>query len=472
MKRCGDVRSGHRRTRAMTGFSTDARPAPHAWYALAVLGVATIFGFVDRQILVLLAEPLKHDLSLRDVQFGAIQSSGPALFAVLAAVPLGWLADRTNPASVLLVCVLVWSAFTAACGLAGSFQQLFLCTIGIAIGEAALGPIVYSLIPSLFPGSSRLTANFVYFGIATLGAGVGLMAGGAIIAALPAVRPLLPAVLGGLDSWRLVFFAVALPGPLIAVAVAFIATVRPSRALQVASAPFRVGEYFRCHGRTVASLYTAGGLYSFAVAAGSAWLPVALARAFKVGPESVGVGLGLSFAAGSVAGLATAMLTAPVWRRLWGVIAVPRAMAVTLAASVLPTLGLAWVASPWQAYVLCGVQTATVVAGAALSPAMLQEIAPAPLRARLLAFNSVVYVSIGAMSPLLVGIASDRAPAVPRALLDAVITVTAVGFTLAAVMYRVTERPFARTAMTLSASRGVASADPSTMSRSEAGPRL
>ncbi|MGH8322314.1 MAG: MFS transporter, partial [Steroidobacteraceae bacterium] len=199
-----------------------AKSTGHAWYALAVLVLATLFGFVDRQILVLVVEPLKHDLSLRDVQIGTLQGLGPALFSVLAAMPLAWLSDRFERSVVLWVCVLFWSVATAACGFAYSFATLFAGMIGVAIGEAALVPIVYSLIPDLFPGPSRIRANIIFFAAAWLGAGLGLGLGGFILGSVESVRTALPEGMRALAVWRLTFMAVALPGPLIALAIALI----------------------------------------------------------------------------------------------------------------------------------------------------------------------------------------------------------------------------------------------------------
>jgi hypothetical protein len=70
-----------------------------AWHGLAVLVVATIFGAVDRQILVLLAEPVRRTLGLSDTSLGMIQGIGITLFAGIAAVPVGWLSgDRSSHA--------------------------------------------------------------------------------------------------------------------------------------------------------------------------------------------------------------------------------------------------------------------------------------------------------------------------------------------------------------------------------------
>jgi MFS family permease len=420
-----------------------------AWSAIGLLGLATVFGYMDRQILVLVEEPLKRDLTLRDVQIGAILGLGPAAFAAIAGIPLGWLADRSNRMVVLALCVLLWSAFTAACGLAVSFQSLLVCAVGIAVGEAALGPIIYSLIPDLFVGSSRITANLLLYGIVVLGAGMGLIAGGAILGGVEVIRPTLPPLLRTVAGWRLTFFAVALPGPLIAAAIMLIPSRRKRERASAASVPARLRDYFRGHARTAAGVYLGGGFLYFAGYAGSAWLPGALVRALGVTPQQVSVGIGSAYIVGAAVGITIAMLGSGLWRRIAGPHALLRALELTMAASIVPTVLLAQVASAQQAYWLIGMQGAMITAGSGFSPAVLQDMAPPALRARLLAINSVVGVAVGASSPLLVGLISDQASDAPRALLRAVIGTAVLGFALAALTYRLTERPFSRTVAAL-----------------------
>ena len=85
-----------------------------AWFGLAVLVIVAFFANIDRQILVLLTEPIRQDFGLSDLQIGLLQGAGIALFAGAAALPIGWVADRVDRRLVLAVCILVWSAATAA----------------------------------------------------------------------------------------------------------------------------------------------------------------------------------------------------------------------------------------------------------------------------------------------------------------------------------------------------------------------
>ena len=98
-------------------------PARGARLVLALLLLAYIFNFLDRQILGILAQPIKADLHLTDTEFGAIGGLAFALLYSVLGVPLGYLADRTRRSAVVAGSLAVWSAFTAFCGAAtGNWQ--------------------------------------------------------------------------------------------------------------------------------------------------------------------------------------------------------------------------------------------------------------------------------------------------------------------------------------------------------------
>ena len=98
--------------------------------------LAYIFNFLDRQILGILAAPIKADLHLTDTEFGAIGGLAFALLYSALGIPLAYLADRTSRSSVIAGSLAVWSAFTALCGAVTGYWQLFLCRLGVGVGEA------------------------------------------------------------------------------------------------------------------------------------------------------------------------------------------------------------------------------------------------------------------------------------------------------------------------------------------------
>src|ERR1700754_35531 len=100
------------------------RPAKGAWPVLAILCFVYVLNFLDRQLLSILAKPIQDERGVTDGQLGLISGLYFALFYCLIAIPVGWLADRTNRVRVLAFACALWSAATAACGMASSYPQL------------------------------------------------------------------------------------------------------------------------------------------------------------------------------------------------------------------------------------------------------------------------------------------------------------------------------------------------------------
>lgn len=170
---------------------------------LLLLTLVYAFNFIDRQILGILAPYIQQDLNLSDQQLGLLAGFFFALFYTIVGLPIAWLADRYNRVTIVSVSLAAWSAFTAASGLATSYLQLALARMGVGIGEAGGSPPSHSMISDLFASHERAKALALY----SLGIPLGIMAAFFTSAAL----------LGTADlNWRLVFFAVGLPGILLA----------------------------------------------------------------------------------------------------------------------------------------------------------------------------------------------------------------------------------------------------------------
>ncbi len=173
----------------------------YRFYVLAVLILIYMLNFLDRQIIGILAAPLKAEFGLSDSQFGLLGGIAFASVYSTLAIPLAWLADRFSRVWIMTGALAVWSGFTALCGMAGSFGQLFLCRMGVGVGEAGGVAPAYSLIADYFPPRQRARALAAFaFGI-PLGTAAGTLVGG-----------LLAATYG----WRTSFVVVGLIGVLVA----------------------------------------------------------------------------------------------------------------------------------------------------------------------------------------------------------------------------------------------------------------
>jgi MFS family permease len=182
--------------------ATRAGTAPLAYrsYVLIVLVLVYTFNFIDRQIVGILAVPIKSELHLSDSQLGVMGGLAFALFYTLLGIPIARLADRVSRTGIMTAALALWSLMTAVCGLTQNFAQLFLARVGVGVGEAGGVTPAYSLICDYFPVKERARALSAYsFGI-PIGSAVGIVLGGFITSIM---------------SWRAAFFIVGLAGLLI-----------------------------------------------------------------------------------------------------------------------------------------------------------------------------------------------------------------------------------------------------------------
>ena len=175
-----------------------------AWWALGILCFVYVLNFLDRQLLSILAKPIQDDLEVTDGQLGMISGLYFALFYCVLAIPVGWLADRTNRVRVLALACGLWSAATAACGLSANYGQLAASRMAVGVGEAGGVPPSYAIISDYFPSGKRGTALSLFNLGPPIGQALGVAFGASIAAAY---------------SWRDAFLAVGAVGVVTALIV-------------------------------------------------------------------------------------------------------------------------------------------------------------------------------------------------------------------------------------------------------------
>jgi len=170
-------------------------------YVLFILVLVYTFNFIDRQIIGILAVPIKADLGLTDTELGLMGGLAFALFYTGLGIPIAMLADRFSRTWIMTAALTIWSAMTAVSGLATNFWQLFAARLGVGVGEAGGVAPAYSLIADFFPPDQRARALSIYsFGI-PIGSAIGIVFGGVIASML---------------DWRIAFFIVGLAGVVLA----------------------------------------------------------------------------------------------------------------------------------------------------------------------------------------------------------------------------------------------------------------
>ncbi len=199
-------------------------------YALGLLLVIYIFNFIDRQVVNILAEPIKDELQLKDWHIGMMSGFAFAVFYTVLGLPIARLAERHNRPLIISCALAAWSAFTALCGLAQNFAQLVLARIGVGVGEAGCTPPAHSLITDYVPREKRASALAFYSMGTPIGGLIGTALGGVIADAY---------------GWRAAFFVCGLPGLAMAL-IALLTLVEPraKRAIAAVRAKAHEGATF------------------------------------------------------------------------------------------------------------------------------------------------------------------------------------------------------------------------------------
>jgi predicted MFS family arabinose efflux permease len=184
-----------------------------AGWALGILCFVYVLNFLDRQLLSILAKPIQDDLGVTDGQLGMISGLYFALFYCVLAIPVGWLADRTNRVRVLSSACALWSAATVACGFSSSYLQLALARMAVGVGEAGGVPPSYAIVSDYFPPGTRGTALSIFNLGPPIGQALGVAFGASIAAAY---------------SWRSAFISLGAVG-IVAALVAWLFVREPAR---------------------------------------------------------------------------------------------------------------------------------------------------------------------------------------------------------------------------------------------------
>lgn len=287
-----------------------SRPGYRGWF-LTLLLCAYALNFLDRQLLSILAEPVKQELGLSDAELGLLGGVYFALFYAGLGVPIARLSDRTNRVRMIAGAIALWSLATAACGLATKFWHLAIARIAVATGESAATPPSYSLLADLYPIDKRSAAIGLFTSGTAIGAAAGLALGGWV---------------GEAWGWRAAFFVIGLPGLLLSTLI--LSTLREpprgySDARAQAAEPVGILDVARVlfRSRTFPCIAFGVGTASICGYALAFWMPSFLIRSFGMTMGEAGwrvalaAGLG-GFLGGAFGGKVCDML-APRDRRWW-----------------------------------------------------------------------------------------------------------------------------------------------------------
>lgn len=382
----------------------------YAWYVVAVLMVAYVFSFIDRQILNLLVGPIRADLQISDTQMSLLMGFSFAVFYTICGIPLGRLADSKSRRVIIAVGIFFWSLMTAACGTARHYWQFLIYRMGVGVGEATLSPAAYSLIADYFPRETRATAISVYSMGIYIGSGLAFLLGGLVVKFAAAHGELVLPVVGTTRPWQLIFFLLGIAGILFTFALL---TVRePARQGLVgatAGVPFRkVLSYIGANRRAVVCHNFGFALMAFVAYGAAAWIPTFFVRVHGWTAADVGVIYGTLIMIFGTAGIVTGGRLAD-WLAARGR---PDAnMRVGLLAALLgiPS-GIAFPLVPdaTLAVVMVTISTFFLSMPFGVAPAAIQEMMPNDMRGQASALYLFVINLVGlGIGPTAVALATD-----------------------------------------------------------------
>jgi MFS family permease len=368
-------------------------PAPRANLVLSLLLIAYIFNFLDRTILNILAGSIIADLKLTDTEFGAITGLAFAILYSVMGVPLALLADRTSRSRVIAGALAVWSGFTALCGTATSFLQLFIFRLGVGVGEAGGVAPSYALISDYFPPHRRARALAIF----SLGIPLGL-AGGTLIGAYLATW----------IDWRAAFAVMGAAGLILAPVMLWVVRDISNDPARRASAPPLLSTFpIIARKPTFWLMAVAASCSSLAGYGLAAWTPSVLERSFGFTLIERGQFLASIFLIGGTAGVFAGGWLADRLgqgdKRWYG-----RLPAIAWLITA-PTFALGLMTQNlWLAWPLLLIPNALNILWLGPVATAVQHLVPSPMRstasASFLLINNLIGLGVG---PMLIGAISD-----------------------------------------------------------------
>ncbi len=281
--------------------ATSATPSPAAAhlsdfekaYVLFLLLLVYISNYADRILLGILLPYIKAEFNLNDTELGFLHGTAFAIFYATLGVPIAIYADRGNRKFVIVAATTIWSAMTYVCGMAQSYWQLVFARIGVGVGEAGSNPPSHSIISDLFTLKYRGTALAIFSQGVSLGIVVGLYGGAQIAAEY---------------GWRMAFYALGLPGILIALLV-LLTMKEPQRGASegrvLTGQPPSIGTTFKfiASQKSLVHLLTGATLTTLVGYSGVLWWPSFIMRSHGLSPADMSAFLALVFGLGSGFGI-------------------------------------------------------------------------------------------------------------------------------------------------------------------------
>jgi len=263
----------------------------YKWVVLGLLTLIYTFNFIDRQIIVILAEPIKAEFGLSDQDLGWLTGLAFAAIYVVLGIPLARFADSHNRKNIVTACLAIWSVMTAVSGMAANFVHLLLARVGVGIGEAGCSPPSHAIISDYFPQEKRATALSIY----SMGIYLGILLGFVV-----------GAVIAKQYGWRNTFYIIGIAGVVLSV-LSYFFIREPIRGAmddtqEVSEVGFGDVLKYLWSKKTFVYISIAGGLNTFATYGVGNFLPSFWQRVHGLSIVEAGIAMGLTAGFGGMIG--------------------------------------------------------------------------------------------------------------------------------------------------------------------------
>lgn len=388
-----------------------------------------------------MVKPIRADLGISDTQMSLLMGIAFSLFYSVFGIPIARLADRFSRRGVIISGMALWCLATAACGMAQRYLSLFLARVGVGVGEAALSPAAYSLISDYYPPEKRSSAISLYSTGTSIGAGIALLAGGALIHFAPALD--LP-LIGAIKPWQTVFLVLGAIGLLYCPLLLLLREPERRRnAIEPTAETLSMRTVIGTNKLTLTLHHLGFAIFLLAAYGSAAWVPVFFMRVQGWTPAQVGLVYGIIIAVFGTLGMLIGGRIADNLFRRGRISACLQVSCIAALVSIPFAVGVVF-AGDVRVQVLClAIATCTFNVPIGLGPAAIQEIVPARARAQSSAIFLLVINLIGqGLGPTAVALFTDHVFGRDSAVGLSLIVVNVGALLLAALLLGLACRPY------------------------------
>ena len=181
------------------GPSGDPR-APYGWWPLVVIMAVSLVDRLESSVISSILPLLQEEWAFSDTAGGSL-SAAIAITGTVVALPAGYLADRTNRKNLLAIVVALWSVITLGSAVAISFAMFYATRLVLAAADSIDNPSQVTLLTDYYSVAVRPKVLGWHRMLTFAGGALGTLYG---------------ALVGGFFGWRAVFYAILVPGLVVA----------------------------------------------------------------------------------------------------------------------------------------------------------------------------------------------------------------------------------------------------------------